>query len=334
MAVIQEILDGVDAAVAGIGATVFNSVAGSVLPVFQVSAVLVIILTGINLMIQAVPMTLQNGISLMVRIALVFIFLTSFANFNAVYGVLTDTPSRFGATILQALTGSATDNLYSGLDQLYSNSLDVGNAVAQNGSYIAGAIAGVVMFLISALMATVSIIVICAAKLMIGVLIILGPLAIATIMFKQSAPIFEAYVKLALGFAFVPLLAAAMAGFTILAAENVTPSDLSSVENIGDLVSFIVVMMLGTGLMAMIPTIAQSLAQTGLGIGAAVASTYVMGRGAASAASKGASGMRTGYDKAKSRLGSDASGSPTSSPITTANKAVNLAQRQDRKKGN
>lgn len=287
MAVIQEVLDGVDATVATIGADVFNIVAGSVVPVFQVAAVLVIALTGANLMIQAIPMTVVNGVSLMLRIALVAIFINSFGNFYAIYGVITDAPSRFGATILQALSGGNVTDLYGGLDNLYSQSLNVGNAISQNGSFMAGAIAGVVMFLISALMATISIIVIAASKLMIGVLIILGPIAILSTMFKQSAPFFEAYVKLALGFALVPMLAAAMAGFTIATAVAVTPTNLSTVETIGDIVSFIVVMMLGTGLMFMVPSIAQSLAQTGIGIGAVAFSTYAQGKAIGSSAVSG-----------------------------------------------
>lgn len=331
MAVIQDVLDGVDATVATIGADVFNIVAGTVVPVFQVAAVLVIALTGANLMIQAVPMTLANGVSLMLRIGLVAVFVNSFDNFWAVYGVITDAPSRFGATVLEALSGGRVGNLYEGLDSLYGQSLDVGDAISQNGSFMAGALAGVVMFLISALMATISIIVIAAAKLMIGVLIILGPLAIVATMFKQSAPFFEAYVKLALGFALVPMLTAAMAGFTIAIAGEVTPGDLSTVETIGDIVSFIVVMMLGTGLMLMVPSIAQSLAQTGIGIGAVAFSTYAQGKGVAQGARQAATGgMRAAggaLDAARGRA--SATGTSTASKVgySSATTVASLARK-------
>lgn len=146
MAVIEDVLSGVDATVASIGADAFEIVAGSVVPVFQVAAVLVVALTGINLAIQAIPMTVPNGISLMLRIVVVAIFLTSFNNFFAVYDAITEAPSRFGATILEAVTGGGVADLYDGLDNLYSESLDVGNAISANGSYLAGAIAGVVIF--------------------------------------------------------------------------------------------------------------------------------------------------------------------------------------------
>lgn len=317
MAVIETLLDAVDSAATSIGASAYEAVASSVLPIVQIAAILIVVLTGINLMIQAVPMTLQNGVSLIVRLGAVVAFLASFSNFNSVYGVLTNAPSEVGAIVLNEITGGQVTDLYGGLDNLYGRSLDVGDAVAQNGSYIAGAISGVVMFLVAALMAVASVIVIGAAKLMLGVLIILGPIAIACTMFKQSAPVFEAYVKLALGFAFVPLLAAAMAGFTIFAAEAVIPDDLDSMETIGDLTSFIVIMLLGTGLMSMVPSTASSLAQTGIGIAAAAASTYVTG----SKGIRGAAGAAKGAGQSVSGAVSAASGKAMGSTASTASKA-------------
>ena len=160
-------------------------------------------------------------------------------------------------------------------------------------------------------MAVITIIVLSAAKLMLGVLVLVGPVAIASTLFKQSAGLFDAYVKVALGFAFVPMLASAMAGFTILVARDVTPTDLSTVESIGDVVSFIVVMLLGAGLLAMVPSMASSLAQTSIQIGAAASSTFSQlgsaggfGRGALKGASGG--GKVSEQASTSARLGNSA----------------------------
>ena len=338
MAVIETLLTTIDTVAAAIGESAYQSVATEVLPIVQVGGVLIVVLTGINLMIQAVPMSLQNGVNLIMRLSLVVAFVSSFSNFNSVYGVLTNAPAELGALVLQQVTDDNVTNLYNGLDSLYLQALNVGNAVSQNGSFIAGAIAGIVMFLVAAAMAVISIIMIGAAKLMIGVLIILGPIAIACTLFKQSAPIFEAYIKVALGFALVPFLTAAMAGFTILAASDIIPNDLSTVESIGDLTSFIVIMLLGTGLMAMVPSITSSLAQTGIGLGAAAASTLSAGRTGASmaqtAGSLGANAVGSaghfaaGGAKAAmgTELGKGASGSAKAG-AATVNKVAYLASR-------
>src|SRR3989338_7484470 len=87
MAIIADILTQVDAAAAAVGATAFDAVAVEIVPVFRIGSVLVVALVGVNLMAQAVPMTLRNGLGLMVRIAVASAFLSSWTNFNAVYGV-------------------------------------------------------------------------------------------------------------------------------------------------------------------------------------------------------------------------------------------------------
>lgn len=290
MAIIAQILDQVDAAATSVGATAFSAVAEQIVPVFRVGTVLVVALIGINLMVQAVPMTLRNGLGLIARLGAASAFLSSWTNFNSVYGVLTNAPSAIGAVVMNAF-GGGTGSLYDGLDGLYLQALDVGQAISQNGSYITGALAGLLMFLVAALMATVSIIVISAAKIMIGVLVIFGPVAIACTIFKVTAPIFDRWVNLALGFAFYPMLTAGMAAFTIAIARDLTPTSLTTVETIGDVLSFVVVMMLGTGLMAMVPTIAQSLAQTATGLGGVASSTFRTGGSMAGYGRSGAAGM-------------------------------------------
>lgn len=322
MAIIADILTQVDAAATAVGATAFDAVAAEIVPVFRIGSVLVVALVGINLMAQAVPMTLRNGLGLMVRIAVASAFLSSWTNFNAVYGVLTNAPSEIGAVVMNAF-GGGTGNLYDGLDSLYLQALDVGQAISQNGSYITGALAGLLMFLVAALMATVSIIVISAAKIMIGVLVIFAPIAIACTLFKVTAALFDRWVNLALGFAFYPMLTSGMAAFTIAIARDLTPASLTNVETIGDVLSFVVVTMLGTGLMAMVPTIAQSLAQTATGLGGVASSTF---RTADTAKGYGRSGIAAGIGAGRGAAGMDAGGRRPSDARLNGNTAGQIGR--------
>ena len=255
MAIIVDVLQTVDSTVATVAASTYGDILVAVIPVVSASSVLVVILVGINIVTQTVSVTYANALSLLLRIVLVNIFLI-FGNLMTVYAALTNAPASLGAGLLNALSGGTVGNLYEGLDALYTRALDVGQAISQNGGYLAGALTSAFMFLIAAAMATITIIVLSAAKIMLAVLIAIAPLAIACTLFKQTAPIFEAWVKLAIGFAFVPLLVAAMAGFTIATAQGVTPPDLATVETLGDAISFIVIMLLGAGLMVLVPTFA------------------------------------------------------------------------------
>ena len=265
MAIIQDILTMVDATVTGIAADTYDDILAAVRPVVRAATGLVVVLAGGNLILQFVPLTLQAGISLALRIALVNVFLV-FANLEVPYAALTNAPAELGAGILNAVSGGQVSNLYEGLDDLYSKALDVGQAVSQNGGWLAGALTSVLLFLVAAAMATISIAVVSAAKIMLAILIAIAPLAIVCTLFKHSAPLFEAWVKLAIGFAFVPLLVAAMAGFTIATGYEVAPRDAQTASTLGDLLSFVVVMLLGAGLMLQVPSIAQSLAATNIGL--------------------------------------------------------------------
>jgi type IV secretion system protein VirB6 len=267
MAVIEEVLNLVDTAVANLVGQTFAQMSISVQPVVAVASVLVIALVGANVITQTVAISMANALSVGLRIVLVNVFL-GYVNYSTVYNALTNAPAEVGAGMLNAISGGQVDNLYLGLDALYSQALGLGDAIAQNGGWFAGALTSVVLFLVAALMATITIIVLAATKIMLALLLAIAPVMIALTLFKQSAPVFEAWVKLALGFAFVPLLVAAMAGFIIATAQRIAPNDIASVEQLSDTISFIVVMMLGTGLLLQVPTIAQSLAATGIGLGA------------------------------------------------------------------
>jgi type IV secretion system protein VirB6 len=190
-------------------------------------------------------------------------------------------------------------------------------------SYITGALAGLLMFLVAALMATVSIIVISAAKIMIGVLVIFAPVAIGCTLFKVTAPLFDRWVNLALGFALYPMLTSGMAAFTIYIAEDLTPASLASVETIGDVLSFVAVMMLGTGLMAMVPTIAQSLASTATGLGSIAASTF---RTADSVKGYGRTGIASGIGAGRGAAGLDAGGRRPSDARLNGNTAGQIGR--------
>lgn len=301
MAVIEQILGLVDATVTGVAAETYDGVLTAVRPVVAVASTLTVALVGANLVLQTVPLTVGTAVSLALRITLVNVFLV-YGNVSAVYLALTEAPAELGAGMLSALSGATVTNLYDGLDDLYRTALEIGDAISESGGLVVGAMAGLLMFLVASIMATVAIIVLSAAKIMIAVLIAIAPAMVACTLFRQTAPIFEAWVKLALGMAFVPLLVAAMAGFTIAAGEAVAPPDMGGIETLSEALSFVVVMMLGAGLLVLVPSFAQSLAATNIAIGgiaadAAGLSRRTLGRGASATARFGAGtfeGARTG----------------------------------------
>ncbi|MCK8463016.1 type IV secretion system protein [Aliiroseovarius sp. S1339] len=267
MGFIESVMSLIDGATAAMAATAFDAIASQLIPVFRVMAILLITLVGTNLAIQAVPMTLQNGVSLIARIGLVAAFLSSWSNFDSVYGVLTNAPSEVGGTIMASLGfEAAVDGLYAGLDQLYEGSVNAGNAVAQNGSFIAGAIASVVVFLVAVFFSVICVVVLGMAKIVIALMIVLAPAALLCTMFKPTTGIFEGWLRATIQAALIPLMMAAAAGVVLVIAQDVAPTDMASVSNIGDLLGFMFVMMLGSLVILKVPGISETLASANLGI--------------------------------------------------------------------
>ena len=187
----------VDATVAGVAADTYADTVAAVRPVVQTASVLVVVLVGANVGLQAVPLSVSTIVSVGLRIVLVNVFLI-YANLSVPYDALTNAPAELGAGILNSLSGGDVTNLYDGIDDLYSQALNVGQAISQNGGWLAGAMTSVVMFLVAAAMATITIVVLSAAKIMLAVLIAIAPVVVACTLLKQSAPPFEAWVKLAM----------------------------------------------------------------------------------------------------------------------------------------
>ncbi|UFE68394.1 hypothetical protein [Pseudosulfitobacter pseudonitzschiae] len=126
MAIIAEVLALVDATVAGVAADTYADTVAAVRPVVQTASVLVVVLVGANVGLQAVPLSVSTIVSVGLRIVLVNVFLT-FANLSVPYDALTNAPAELGAGILNSLSGGTVGNLYDGIDDLYSQALNVGS---------------------------------------------------------------------------------------------------------------------------------------------------------------------------------------------------------------
>lgn len=272
----------VDTVVASVGQSAYDQVGAALMPAFQLSAVLVIAILGINLMIQAVPMSLANGVNLIVRLSVVMAFLPSWANFSLVYMALTQAPEQIGGVVLSTL-GYSQDiaGLYPELDRLLQESLDLGQAVVDGSGYISGALASIAIVGVTMITLVVAVGILIIAKTVLAVMIVVAPVAIAATLFKQSAPLFEGWIKVSLGAAMVSLLVAAALGVVIAFENQLSPGNSENVAAIGDALGFVFAMGLGLLLLRQVPGWAEALAQTRIEIGAVARNAERMGTGAA-----------------------------------------------------
>lgn len=275
MALITDILTGIDTATAGVltGAT-FNALASAVNLVVRLGATLLVAFFGINMLVQIIPVSPGAAMMTGLRVGLVLAFFNSWANFSLVYEALTNTPAEVGAAVLSGFGIEHEGNLYDGLDDVYGKVLEVSNSIAEGGGYVSGAISALAVFLIAALMATVAVFVLGIAKIGLAVFGVIAPAMIACALFRPTAPIFEAWIKQAITFSFIPLLVTVVSGVVLMLFDFAAPGSLAGISTLGEAISFVVVAMVGTGLLLQVPSMAGSFGQTMVAVGAVAANAY------------------------------------------------------------
>ena len=261
MGIISDILDQVDAAVDSVAQDGFISSAAAVGDVITAGAILLLILLGINVVMQLRPMTFGSAFAFGVKISLVAIFAQSWDNFSVIYGIATLVPDSVGASIL-ALTGSGDEaGVYESLDNMVARITAYGDTIGDQAGWVFGAVLGAIFFVLSALFAAVTAGIIAFAKIVFALMIVIAPFMIITSLFKPTQSLFEAWSRATIGYALMPVAAAGAAGIIVAIAEAIgdASADPVDVETVSLILPFLVILLLSAGIMASVPYIASNL---------------------------------------------------------------------------
>ena len=261
MGIIRDILDQVDAAVDSVAQDGFISSAAAVGDVITAGAILLLILLGINVVMQLRPMTFGSAFAFGIKISLVAIFAQSWDNFSVIYGIATQVPDSVGASIL-ALTGSGDEaGVYESLDNMVARITAYGDTIGDQAGWVFGAVLGAIFFVLSALFAAVTAGIIAFAKIVFALMIVIAPFMIITSLFKPTQSLFEAWSRATIGYALMPVAAAGAAGIIVAIAEAIgdASADPVDVETVSLILPFLVILLLSAGIMASVPYIASNL---------------------------------------------------------------------------
>ncbi|WP_341236142.1 type IV secretion system protein [uncultured Sulfitobacter sp.] len=261
MGIIRDILGQVDAAVDTVAQDGFVQSAGSVGNVISAGAILLLVLLGINVVMQLKPMTFGSAFAFGTKIALVGIFAQSWDNFSVIYGIATQVPESIGASIL-ALTGSGDEaGVYESLDNMVARITAYGDTIGDQAGWVFGAVLGAIFFVLSALFAAVTAGIIAFARIVFALMIVIAPFMIITSLFKPTQSLFEAWTRATIGYALMPVAAAGAAGIVVAIAEAIgdASADPADVETVSLILPFLVILLLSAGIMASVPYIASNL---------------------------------------------------------------------------
>ncbi|NRB19808.1 MAG: type IV secretion system protein [Rhodobacteraceae bacterium] len=335
MGVITDILTVVDDAVAGVSEAGFTQIAGTVGGVITAGSALLVVLLGINIVVQIRPMSFGSFFAFGIKIALVGIFAQSWTNFQVVYIIITQVPDSIGTAIISLTGVTTTGGLYTALDSMVSQVTEYGDTIGDNAGWVFGAVLGVVVWVIAAIFAAVSAGIIAYAKIILTLMVVVAPIAILCSLFKPTMSLFEAWSRSIIGYAFMPIAAAGAAGIVIAIAGEIAGStpDPDGVDTLNLIFPFIVVLFLAAGIMLAVPSIAMGLSGS---IGIASNAAGLSGLAKRGVIQSGQLGRRAmgeiGYhgskaiDATKAQMNAPTAAGSSLSPRT--NPAARLAQTQ------
>ena len=150
MGVIRDILGQVDAAVDTVAQSGFVTNAAAIGDVWSTGAALLLILLGINVVMQLRPMSFGSFFAFGIKLLLISIFAQTWANFEIIYNIATDVPDSLGAAILDLTASGDEAGVYESLDRMVARITGYGDAIGDGAGWVFGAVLGAIFFVLSA----------------------------------------------------------------------------------------------------------------------------------------------------------------------------------------
>lgn len=129
MGIIRDILSQVDDAVDTIAVSGFANGADVVGDIISIGGVLLLILLGLNVVLQLRPMTFGSGFAFGTKLILVALFAQSWSNFSVIYDITTTVPNSIGASILDLTDSGDEAGVYESLDRMVNRITAYGDAI-------------------------------------------------------------------------------------------------------------------------------------------------------------------------------------------------------------
>nr|WP_240454810.1 type IV secretion system protein [Caulobacter sp. 17J65-9] len=185
-------------------------------------------------------------------LALVLTFATAWPAYQAVvYGLLTGGPDEL-ASALAGARGGAAQAFAVRLDGLFEGVVEIGRALnAGQGADLQGASRLVWSAAMVLLLSTLGLLVV--ARVVLAVLLAIGPVFVVLGLFSGTRPLFEGWLRTALGFAFAPMLVV-LGGFGALnlmgpLIQSIAEDPLAAAQEMRPLVALLVAALIYAGVL-------------------------------------------------------------------------------------
>ena len=157
-------------------------------------------------------LTVGEATKHVLKIAIVLAIATEWSVFARYsYNVFTNAPNELSAIMMRSIGGGTGESVNSALQTLFNQSMRIGNEawVRAGWDSLNMYVIGLIIYIFTLFLAGVALIILATSKFSLSILLVLAPVFVPFLLWQSTKGIFEGWLKFSLGFAFVPLFAAA-----------------------------------------------------------------------------------------------------------------------------
>lgn len=247
MNLISQIVSQIDSAVLSAGSQYFQATASSVLTLYTALLGILFAFLGIALAMNVFAVDMRDAFQIGTRIALVFTFGLSWANFSILYDALTNTSQNMALGFFAIGGAGLPLQPDAAMDQFATDMANIVDAVTQSMSSIVRGMVGALLYAILALLMAAYVLIVSFSKLMIAFLLGVAPLAAIFTIFERTKSLFEAWLSAFIGYLMYPVAAAGIIGTVINVSTNynLANSTPGGGVTLGSILGFLVIIFVG-----------------------------------------------------------------------------------------
>ena len=258
MGIVTDILGRIDSAVVSAGAQLFKNTADGLHTVLIGLCIIFLAIIGALMILGMSKMTARETVQVMLRIMLVMLFGQTWSNFNAIYSAASDGFGNLALSYFDAAGSSHAKSVTAAMEEMAGNLLvNVDGVMSSVGSITRGVL-GAVLYVILGLLMAAYVLIVGFAKIMTAVLLGLAPFAIMATIFDKTKNLFEAWLSALIGYMLYPVGTAGIIGTLIVVTDH-TYNKTGGDTGLADVLPFVVVVIVGIGALASIPTFVASI---------------------------------------------------------------------------
>lgn len=262
---IGALLDRIDASGENFSQRAYEALSQDIEPLLRVLFIIAVLFYGVQLFLGTSRLSVAEVIGRLVRVLVIFVIVTSWANFNAlIYAWLTTVPEDAGRAILAASSTGVTEPT-NGLSEIWKTANVAAAAFSEQAGYLSvlPALIGLLIMVFAGLFVAVALGILVLAKVVLWVLLGTAPVFISCFFFDATRNYAIGWVNQALLYAIIPLFVYVIAAFLIAAmAPELTKIDQISGNRelrLSDFAAFIMLCIAGAFVLIQVQSLAQGI---------------------------------------------------------------------------